>query len=313
MPEGESDMRVSRSILVSLSMTVSIVSICLVLFSASWMRASAAAPLDPKQQINQQDDPTLTLTRTVGTDPAACAPTNEVRVLPGLPVYECLTVTNSTDISLTVYAVVGSTEISLPVAMGQTVIVTSSQAVGGRFVFTPTAPTVSTSMHQAVGIDVTGADRSISGTAVTKVDVIGTQTAHIAFAHTVSTDPEECSAADSLEVEPSTQVYSCFTAFNRTSAPITMTLLTLPDHYYYDASGELPDAFSPLPPSIRELAAGESVRINRLSFTATHTINTFATISYETNSGTSAKATALALVRVDTGLIHLPLMFASAE
>jgi len=123
--------------------------------------AHAIASLHPSAQ---PQFPTMILTKTVGTDPTACAATSEIRVVPGIPVYECLTL-NYYDPALPPPAdLLILPPFILPLAAGES-------ANLGSFPFTATVSTNTTGTvlyHTEVGI-------SLAVTATARVNVIERQ------------------------------------------------------------------------------------------------------------------------------------------
>ncbi|MEZ4664916.1 MAG: hypothetical protein R2911_45885 [Caldilineaceae bacterium] len=179
-------MFIPKPILFSLSMALSLLGLCLAAVISSPVHARPSA-----HPLAQPPLPAMHLTKTVGTDPAACATASEVRVIPGTPVYECFTLTNTGPVTLTVHTLsdtrLGDATFIFPLAAGQTEVITQLPPILGQFVFTPTATTVST-----ITVYATGAGLTISDTATARVTMIGAQGLDMALAHTLSTRPDTC-------------------------------------------------------------------------------------------------------------------------
>ncbi|MEZ4659056.1 MAG: hypothetical protein R3A44_01650 [Caldilineaceae bacterium] len=302
-------MFIPKPILFSLSMALALLGLCLAAVTSAPAYAGLSA-----HPLAQPQLPSMSLTKTVGTDPTACATTSEVRVVPGTPVYECFTLMNTGPVTLTVHTLsdtrIGDAAFIFPLAAGQTEVLTQLQPFLGQFVFTPTASTVST-----ITVYATGAGLTISDTATARVTMIGAQGPDLALAHTLSTQPDTCGTTDSLNVAVGTPVYSCFTAVNTSSEVITMTLLELPLHYYYDTSKPPPPDLLILPPFIWPLAAGESAHLGTYPFTATASMITSGTVVYNNVDNQPIAVTATARVNVTNQqvgpTIHLPLIQAT--
>ena len=101
--------------------------------------------------------PSITVTKSVGLDPDACAPAGSINPPSGSPVYYCLRVTNSGNITLTDHLVsdpqLGITNVPLNYALapGASVAITRSLVSGlGPITVTSTVTNVATITSTAV-------------------------------------------------------------------------------------------------------------------------------------------------------------------
>lgn len=312
---GENQMRQSKPIILSVSISVALATLCFATFSTHWLQAKAAAhPLLQEQTNEQQAGPAMTLTSTVGTDPDTCATTGTISVVPGTTVYECFTLTNTGDVSITLSTWQDTSgrmgTFLFPIEVGQTVVLTELQPIFGAFVSMPTASTVTTATLSAFVTDAMGEIVDLTATTTSNVEVIGIEENGVRFAHTISAIPDDCdtsnpNASDSISVDPMTRVYSCVFVYNSTSKPITTSLIGLSDHYYFDESGQLPDAFAPLAPFIEGIGPGARAIYGPYTFTATNSIESGITVDYETGDDFSRLSL---IANVDLSrLLHMPI------
>lgn len=156
--------------------------------------------------------PAITLDKTVGTDPLACATTDEI-TLPagGGDVTYCYEVTNTGDVTLNLHDLddseLGSilSGLSYALAPGASAFITETTTIN--------VTTVNTATWAAYnGSPITPSDL-VTATDVATVTVEAANPA-IVLAKTVGTTPGVCAATDNITVPAGTEVYYCYQAQN---------------------------------------------------------------------------------------------------
>jgi predicted extracellular nuclease len=249
------------------------------------------------------EEPAISLTKTVGLVPGVCAATSEISVLAGTDVYYCYEVSNSGNITLTLHDLtdseLGPIFTGLPYDLGPGA---SVDTVTAGLEISATINTTTTNSALWTAYNVGPAD-VVTATAEATVNAIPRLPA-IDLAKTVGTDPGLCATTDSIEVDPETAVYYCYTVTN--TGNVTLTLHDLAD----SALGVI---FSGL---AYGLGPGESVDTVtaglEISATITQTtVNTATWTAYNAGPVDLAEATAAATVTV-TGneySMFLPMIF----
>ncbi len=257
--------------------------------------------------------PAITLSKTVGTDPSACASTDVITVAEGSAVNYCYTVQNTGGVSLTIHSLLDDqldtlldeAEVTLPVGASFSYSKTATVPVTTTNVATWTAwMTYSASPPVFVAID------DVAPVQVYTLTAVATDTATvyteppapgIALTKTVGTLPGVCAANDSIDVQAGTQVYYCYTVMNTGN-------IALPLHQLQDSDqGEI------LPGLAYTLTQGSSVNTVTagvtVSKTATVDVTNVATwTAYISNSLSAPSVTAVdaATVTVSPGKLYLP-------
>ncbi|MDQ4077447.1 MAG: DUF4394 domain-containing protein, partial [Chloroflexota bacterium] len=198
----------------------------------------------------------IELEKTVGSNPAVCADSDEIVVEEGSEVVYCYEVTNTGSITFTLHDLVDSElgtlldDFSLTLTPGESVFVTESATINET--------TVNTATWTAYNPGPTNVATS-SDTATVYTVQPGS---HIALEKTVGTDPSICATTDVITVTLGAEVTYCYEVTN--TGNVTLTLHDLED----SELGTLLDDFS------FTLAPGASVSITEsatLSETATNT------------------------------------------
>lgn len=154
-------------------------------------------------------NPSILVTKTVGTDPAACAPTNDIDVVAGTDVYYCYSVENTGDVTLSLHDLVDSelgtifTGLAYDLAPGSSV---NTVAAGLTISATIDATTVNTATWTAYNDDIVMAEAEARA-------VVNVVNPALDMVKTVSTDPV-CGTESSIMVLPGTPVYYCYTGTN---------------------------------------------------------------------------------------------------
>ena len=194
-------------------------------------------------------NPSIVMTKTVGTDPATCATTDNITVAAGTDVYYCYTVTNNGDVTLPLHDLVDDKlgtlldDFAFDLAPSASV---NTVAAGLTISVTASASITNTAEWTAfVDENVTA---SFTDTAT--VNVVNPS---IVMTKTVGMDPATCATTDNITVAAGTDVYYCYTVTN--NGDVTLPLHDLVD----DKLGTLLDDFAfDLAPSasVNTVAAG---------------------------------------------------------
>jgi hypothetical protein len=205
-----------------------------------WARDAQAEPPAPLVHPGQRSSTgqaasVLSLTKTVGTNPAVCATTSDITVAPDTHVTYCYKVTNGTPITLTRHTLVdselGTILSSLPYAL----------APQASAFLTQTALIAETTTNRATWtaynpgpVDVHEASDSATVTV---------QPPTIALSKTVGVNPAVCATTSEITVEPNTAVTYCYQVTN--TGAITLTRHTLVDSELGTILSDLPYALAP--------------------------------------------------------------------
>ncbi|MBN1657048.1 MAG: S8 family serine peptidase, partial [Anaerolineae bacterium] len=148
---------------------------------------------------------TIELVKTVGTNPNACATTDEIAVPPGSEVTYCYEVTNTGIEDLATHDLTDSELGDLLIGFPYTL------APGASTFLTQTATITQTTLNVATwtAYDAAGASVSDSDSALVTI-----QPPAIELTKTVGTDPATCATTDAIEVAPGTDVYYCYEVQN---------------------------------------------------------------------------------------------------
>ena len=163
--------------------------------------------------------PGLVLTKTVGTDPLACAGTNSINVVSGTSVTYCYEVTNTGDITLTLHNLTDSQlgsildDFSFGLQPGSTVFLTETTTITSSV-----TNVASWTAYNPGPTDVITA----TGTATVTVDLPA-----VVLTKTVGIDPLVCALTKSINVLSGTSVTYCYNVAN--TGDITLTQHSLVD------------------------------------------------------------------------------------
>lgn len=233
---GESTDTVALGVTVSEVITVSVDN------TATWsveqvggLEVASASDSASVQVVN----PAITLTKTVGTTPGVCAPTNAISVVPGTTVYYCYTVTNTGDVTLNLHDLgdseLGTTFTGLNYALAPGASV-NTVAAGLMISAVIDVTTVNTATWTAYN------DAIVTATADATATVTVVNPA-IQLSKTVSTSPV-CGTETEIMVLPGTPVYYCYVATN--TGDVTLNFHQVVD----DQLGPLTSFAAPLPPGM---------------------------------------------------------------
>lgn len=176
-------------------------------------------------------EPAISLAKTVGTDPALCATSGEVTVLPGTAVTYCYEVTNTGEVTLSRHDLVDSQLGTILDSLPFDLMPGSSAFVTQTAVIVETTTNLATwTAYNPGPIDVVAANASATAFVVTP---------SISLSATVGTEPGTCADTDAISVLPGTIVYYCYTVTNDGDLPfadhtITDTVLGQIDSFAFD-------------------------------------------------------------------------------
>ncbi len=157
-------------------------------------------------------NPAITLDKTVGTDPLACATTDEI-TLPagGGDVTYCYEVTNTGNVTLNFHDLddseLGSilSGFNYTLSPGASAFITQTENI--------TVTTVNTATWTAYGL-ADGDDPGVSATDVATVTVQTSTGPAVSLVKTVGTTPGVCATGDNITVTAGTEVYYCYQVEN---------------------------------------------------------------------------------------------------
>lgn len=236
-----------------------------------------------------QPGPKIRLDKTAGTDPSACAPTDEISVTAGTAVTYCYQVTNTGSVTLTLHDLVDSelgpifTTLFYPLVPGASAFITQTAPV--------VTTTVNTGTWTAYNPDHTDV---VTATDTATVTVVSPA---VTLVKTVGTDPSACAPTNSITVPAGTAVTYCYEVTN--TGDVTFAVHTLVDNQL----GLLLDNFA------YDLVPGASAFITAAATITQSTVNT-ATWTAQTDSfEAAATAAASVLLEEDAGrIIYLPMI-----
>jgi hypothetical protein len=234
--------------------------------SATWTAYTAgglqASSSDTAEVI--VPDPSIVVTKTVGTDPSTCAAANSIEVAPYTDVYFCYTVLNTSPYTLPLHDLEDSElgvlldEFAFDLGPGASV---NNVAAGLPVSATSAATTVNTATWTAYYAG------GPFATAMASAEVIVPDPS-ITMTKTVGTDPDVCATNSSVEVGPYTDVTYCYTVLN--TSPYSLPLHDLED----TELGMLLDEFE------FELGPGASVELTTTVNIDATTVNTATWTAY---------------------------------
>ncbi len=236
--------------------------------------------------------PSISLTKTVGTDPAICALTDEIAVPAGTDVTYCYEVENTGDVTLNLHDLddseLGTILSAFPYALspGASAFLTATATI--------TASTVNTATwtaYNAGPIDV------VTATDTATVKVLAPA---IALRKTVGTDPAICALTDEIAVPPGTDVTYCYEVEN--TGDVTLSFHDLDDSELGVLLSGFPYALSP----------GASAFLTATATITVTTINTATWTAYNAGPIDVVKAVDTATVTVSPRFIFLPLVLKTA-
>ena len=232
--------------------------------------------------------PAIVLTKTVGTDPAVCALTDEITVPAGAAVTYCYEVENTGEVTLNLHDLddseLGSILSGLSYAMspGASVFLTQTAII--------TATTVNTATWTAYNAGPTDVITAIDTATVTlAVPSIG-------LTKTVGTDPAVCALTDEITVPAGTDVTYCYEVEN--TGEVTLNLHDLDD----SELGSILSSFS------YALSPGASAFLTQTTTLNATTVNTATWTAYNAGPIDVVTVTATATVVVLSRFIFLPLV-----
>jgi hypothetical protein len=222
--------------------------------------------------------PSVTLTKTVGLDPDACAPDAALEVMPGTEVTYCYEVTNSGEIALGAHDLADD-------QLGTILEGFAYDLQPGASVFlTQTIALTQTTVNMATWTAYnSGPTDVVSATATAEVTV---PTPSITLTKTVGLDPDQCAETSDLMVAPGTEVTYCFEVTN--TGVLTLTTHSLTD----SVLGQLLTDFD------YALAPAASVFITETATIEATTVNTATWMANAGFEGVDATTTAMATVTV---------------
>ena len=182
--------------------------------------------------------PAVVVTKTVGTDPTACATTDAITVPAGSVVYYCYQVENTGNITFTNHTVVDS--VMGPLATNLPYDLTP----GATYWFTDDYTIAQTSVTNVVTwtASISGTQLSAEGNDSATVTVIPLQPA-IVVTKTVGTDPTTCATTDAITVPAGSVVYYCYQVEN--TGNVTFTTHTVVDSVMGPLATNLPYELAP--------------------------------------------------------------------
>ncbi len=254
--------------------------------------------LGPTDMVTATDTATVTvllpevsLQKTVGTDPLACAATDAITVSEGTDVTYCFEVTNTGNVTLTQHTLADSElgtlldDFNYSLTPGASVFITSTANI--------TQTVVNTADWTAFN---PGPTDVVTATDTATVTVLQPE---VSLQKTVGTDPLVCAATDSISVDEGTDVTYCFEVTN--TGNVTLTQHTLAD----SELGTLLDDFS------YTLSPGASAFITSTVQITQTTVNTATWTAFNPGPVDTAEASDTATVNVTDGMfeVYLPLSF----
>jgi hypothetical protein len=247
-------------------------------------QASASATASATVEV---EPPTISLAKTVGTDPDVCATQDEISVGAGTEVVYCYEVTNTGLNTLTRHDLVDSelgdllTDFPFVLVPGASAFLTQA---GGAIDTTTTNNATWTARDPELGLAATATDSATVNVVVPA----------ISLDKTVGTDPDVCATQDEITVGPGTEVVYCYEVTNT-------GLVTLNRHDLVDS--ELGSLLNDFPFT---LVPGASAFLTQAGGAIdTTTTNTATWTARDPELGLSATATDSATVNVPVAGLSL--------
>ena len=251
--------------------------------------------------------PAIVLTKTVGTDPAACASTDEITVVAGTQVNYCYTVQNTGGVSLTMHSLLDDqldtllSDFAYTLTPGASIfftqtatppVTTTNVATWTSWMtYSMPVPTAASAVVDAVmPVDV----YTLTATATDSAKVnVEPPDPSIAVIKTVGTQAGVCAATPSLAVKAGTVVYYCYTVQNTGNVP-------LPLHSLVDS-----DLGAPFTGLAYDLAPGSSVNTVQAGVIVSKTVDVAVTNVATWTAYAGNSVTAQSVTGVDTAVVTL--------
>jgi uncharacterized repeat protein (TIGR01451 family) len=227
-------------------------------------------------ETTQVTNASISLAKTVGTDPLTCAATDTLNVLSGAEVTYCYTVLNTGSVTFTEHSLVDSELGTLLTAFPY------SLAPGATAFITETAVITEATTNDATWTSTNGI-LTVNASDSATVNIVS---ASITLEKTVGTDPAVCATTGSIVVAPNTDVTYCYEVTN--TSPGTLSYHDLVD-------GELGTILNTFPYS---LAPGSSAFITATANITQTTVNTATWTAYNAGPIHVASANDTATVTV---------------
>jgi subtilisin-like proprotein convertase family protein len=182
-------------------------------------------------------NPAITLDKTVGTDPNACAVTDQITVPAGTEVTYCYEVTNTGDVEFNTHTLVDSelgtilSNFPYTLSPGASAFITETTTIN--------ATTVNTATWTAS--DVVGASVQATDAATVTVQTAGGP--EIELTKTVGVVPAVCAVTDNITITAGTQVYYCYQVEN--TGTVALNYHDLVDSELGVLANDLPYALGP--------------------------------------------------------------------
>ena len=190
---------------------------------------------DPQPIVNRQVtvdvvNPLVSVTKTVGQDRTTCPTARFLRIPTGQNVSFCITLQNTGDITFTSHTIAdtplninATINYTLPPGSSLAILPTNLSTLG---ITNGSLERSAVSSVFANNVTVTSRTRSdlvASGVSTATVDIGNTT---VRFTKTVSTQPEDCSKTNTIQVRPGTNVYYCVAIQNTGAVALTTHQLT---------------------------------------------------------------------------------------
>ena len=234
-------------------------------------------------------EPSLAVTKTVGTNPAVCAAGDSISVAPGTPVTYCYTVRNTGELDLVTHDLVddrlGSLLNDFPYIL----------APSASAFLTSTAVITASVTNTANWTALTSGGASATANDTATVTVLEPS---LAVTKTVGLDPAVCAATDAIVVEPGTPVTYCYTV--RNTGELNLVTHDLVDDRLGSLLNDFPYILAPNATAfLTSTVVIDSAVVNTATWTAV------------TSGGAAASASDTATVSLPTPpprLLYLPLV-----
>ena len=182
-------------------------------------------------------NPAISLSKTVGTDPLVCALGDSIVVAPGTDVTYCFNITNTGDVELTVHDLVddhlGTLLSGFPYAL----------TPGASAFLTDTITITSTTVNTATWTAYNAGPSNVVTATDTATVTVEALSPSIVLSKTVGTIPGVCAATDNIAVAAGTEVYYCYQTQN--TGNVTFELHDLVDDQLGTVLSNLPYTLAP--------------------------------------------------------------------